>query len=59
MSPVAHPATAPVSPAPGAGGLIHEITVHQDTYVDSVVQLAGTRAMRQVARARAAGSRAA
>ena len=48
MSPVAHPTTAPASPATGAGGLIMRITVHQDTYVDSVIQLSGTRAMRQV-----------
>ncbi|MDT7619990.1 MAG: FdrA protein, partial [Pseudonocardiales bacterium] len=49
MSPVASSTvqSAPGAPADGAG-LIHRVTVHQDTYVDSVVQLSGTRAMRQV-----------
>jgi FdrA protein len=49
VSPVAS-STAPTdqsAPTNGAG-LIHRVTVHQDTYVDSVVQLSGTRAMRQV-----------
>ncbi|MBV9314222.1 MAG: protein FdrA [Pseudonocardia sp.] len=28
--------------------MIYRVTLHQDTYVDSVIQLSGTRAMRQV-----------
>ncbi|WP_245607226.1 protein FdrA [Pseudonocardia spinosispora] len=46
MSPVAS-STVSSSPAHVAQA-IHRVTVHQDTYVDSVVQLSGTRAMRQV-----------